>query len=240
MKKIYIFIFTITFAFSANAQFSGDYSPDNWSLSGMSANSDASVDISGAPGTIIFNGNDSDFGDCCDLTDDYSISVPTTGYISFSFDWVNQDIEEFYYVVNGTETLISDDSLNGSISDISVSAGDVFAFRIYTDDDCCGRGEATISAFVFDTTLSVDENTFLSSEFNLYPTANSGAFTMVYSGKDNLEKLSVFNTSGNFVKEVNLKNFNNNEVLDLTNLANGLYIVTIDTSKGRINKKIVL
>jgi len=241
MKKLYIFIVTIAFAFSANAQFSGDYDPANWTLTGNGPNSDASVDTSGAPSTIIFNGNDSDFGDpCCDLADDYSVTVPTTGYISFSYDWDNPDIEIFYYVINGVETLISDPSDIGSLSDIPVTAGDVFAFRIFTEDDCCGRGVAIISAFEFNITLSTQENNLLSSELKLYPSSNDGVFNMSYSGNSNLKQLSVHDLSGKFIQDVDLENFNNNKVIDFTNLSKGLYLITIESSKSITTKKLVI
>jgi hypothetical protein len=240
MKKLYIFIVTITFTFYANAQFSGDYDPANWTLTGVSPNSDASVDTSGAPSTITFYGNDSDFGDCCDLSDDYSVTVATTGYISFAYDFDNPDIEEFYYVINGTPTFITLDTETGAVDDIPVTAGDVFAFRIYTDDDCCGRGVAIISAFSFDVTLGTQENNLLSSEIKLYPSSNDGIFNMSYSGISNLKQLSVHDLSGKFIQEVNLENFNNNKVIDFTNLSKGLYLVTIESSKSFTTKKLVI
>ncbi|MBD3863339.1 T9SS type A sorting domain-containing protein [Olleya marilimosa] len=243
MKKLYIFIFTMIFVFSANAQFSGDYAPSNWSLTGVSANSDASVDASGAPNTIIFNGNNSDFGDFDDLYDDYSITVTTTGYLSFSYDWVNSDsdsYEEFYYVVNGVQTLISNGTATGNVNAIPVTAGEVFAFRIFTGDDCCGGGVASISSFMYDSTLSVAEDILSSSEFNFYATAVGGIYAIDYSQKNTFEALNVFNALGKLVKKINFKDGSNRDVLDLTNLSSGLYIISIETSKGRINKKIVI
>ena len=140
-----------------SAQFSGPFDPSNWTLSGISASSDASVNTTGAPGSITFTGNDSDFGDCCGLYDQYSITIPTTcdanTLISFDYNFSQPDIEEFYYVVNGTATFVTDQTQTGNLS-VVVPSGGTFAFRIYTDDDCCGAGVLTITNFTFDSDYS--------------------------------------------------------------------------------------
>ena len=166
------------------AQFSGYYDPSNWSLFSVSANSDAGVDASGAPASIIFNGNDSGFGDCCSLYDDLSITIPSAGTVSFDYDHVNPDIDEFYYSVNGTATFITS-SGSGTVS-VPVNQGDVFGFRIFTDDDCCGRGVATIFNFSAPACLSTsgtDVQTACSSytwiDGNTYTSSNNSAtFTL--------------------------------------------------------------
>jgi len=231
---------TIVFAFSANAQFSGDFAPANWTLTGTSASSDASVDTTNAPTSIIFNGNDSDFGDCCDLYDDYTITVPSDGLISFSYDFVNPDIEEFYYVINGTQSLITFDTGTGTLSDITVSSGDTFAFRIYTDDDCCGRGVATISNFSFSNTLGTNENSLLSNTVKLYPGTTNGTYNLEYNGNTNLDSFSVYNTTGKLIKIISLKDIETTSIIDLTNLSSGVYLVNITSTEGVITKKIIL
>lgn len=231
---------TIVFAFSANAQFSGDFTPANWTLTGTSASSDASVDTTNAPASIIFNGNDSDVGDCCDLYDDYTITVPSDGLISFSYDFVNPDIEEFYYVINGTQSLITFDTGTGTLSDITVSSGDTFAFRIYTDDDCCGRGVATISNFSFSNTLGTNDNSLLSNTVKLYRGTTNGTYNLEYNGNTNLDSFSVYNTTGKLIKVISLKDIETTSIIDLTNLSSGVYIVNITSTKGVITKKIIL
>lgn len=148
------FVFTLLSfgALSTNAQFSGDFAPSNWFLTNTSVNSTASVNTSGAPGTIIFTGNDSEAGECCFLFDDYSIEIPTTcsgaGIITFNYDFERPDVEIFSYVVNGVETFVADDYSIGTLS-VPVMVGDIFGFRIMSDDDCCGAGVLTVTNFVF-------------------------------------------------------------------------------------------
>jgi len=156
---------------------------------------------------------------------------------------VNSDIdsiENFYYVVDGVQTLISNGTANGNVSAIPVTAGQVFAFRIFTDDDCCGGGVASISSFMYDSTLSVAEDILSSSEFNLYATAVGGIYAIDYSQKNTFEALNVFNALGKLVKKINFKDGSNRDVLDLTSLSSGLYIISIETSKGVVNKKVII
>lgn len=240
MNKLYIFMITLTFAIAANAQFSGDYDPANWTVTSVSANSDASVDTTGAPNAIIFNGNDSDAGECCDLFDEYIVTVPVSGFISFTYDFQNPDIEEFFYSINGVTTLVSTDTADGDINDISVTAGDIFGFRIYTDDDCCGRGIVTISAFSFDTTLGIEDNNSLISDISLYPTAQKGWFTLTYSGNNNLKALNVFNLEGKLIKVLRLEGQDYSQVIDLTGVSNGLYLINIESDNATVTKKLLI
>ncbi|RKD92121.1 MBG domain-containing protein [Mangrovibacterium diazotrophicum] len=154
MKRLTSICLSLLLTLLANlthAQFSGDFAPSNWALYSVSSYSDAYVNTSGAPTTIVFGGNDSDYGDYMsgNLYDEYWITIPSSysdGSISFDWSFVNPDIEAFYYVVNSTETHVASYNDSGSLT-IPVSPGDVFAFRIYSYDDCCGRGVLTISNF---------------------------------------------------------------------------------------------
>ncbi|MGQ7870679.1 MBG domain-containing protein, partial [Sunxiuqinia sp. sy24] len=178
LLPIFILISMLAPVKLVNAQFSGDFAPANWTLYRVSTSSNANVDTLGAPSSIVFEGNDSDAGDMAldGLYDEYSITIPASysgNSISFDWDFTNLDVdnlEEFSYVVNGAETLITSITSIGS-STVPVAPGDVFAFRIFTGDDCCGRGTLTVSNFswtpIFNNgasaTLTVDENSAATS-----------------------------------------------------------------------------
>ena len=240
MNKLYFFMIAMSFALAANAQFSGDYDPANWTLTSVSPNSDASVDTTGAPNSITFNGNDSDAGECCDLFDEYSVTVAVTGFISFTYDFEHFDIEQFYYSINGVTTLVSISSAIGDINDISVTAGDVFGFRIFTEDDCCGRGIVTISNFAFNTTLGMDDQNSLSSNMGLYPTSSKGLFELTYTGNSKLKKLNVFNMEGKLIRALSLDNFDSSQTIDLTGVSNGLYLINIISDQATVTKKLLI
>ncbi|MBI3135258.1 MAG: T9SS type A sorting domain-containing protein [Bacteroidetes bacterium] len=141
----------------AIAQFSGAFAPVNWSLVNTSVGSSASVNTGGAPASIIFTGNDSYFGDCCGLYDDYMVTLPPTcdanTLITFDYNFNQPDIEEFYYVVNGVATFVTGVTQTGSVSAV-VPSGGTFAFRILSDDDCCDPGTLTVTNFAFDSDYS--------------------------------------------------------------------------------------
>lgn len=133
--------------------FTGDFDPSNWSLTDNPANpgpnSDANVNTSGAPGTIVFNGNDSGAGDnCCSMWDDWNITIPYDGCMSVDWDFNMPDWDYFYIDIDGVATLVSDITATGTLN-LSFTAGQVFAFRIQTHDDCCGMGQLTLTNFVY-------------------------------------------------------------------------------------------
>ncbi|MFM7466634.1 MAG: hypothetical protein ACKO2O_01885, partial [Crocinitomicaceae bacterium] len=151
MKLIFTF-FSIVCAFLATAQFSGDFDPSNWTLVQNTQNGNAYVDASGAPGSIVFTGSDSNEPQFFAGYDDYQITLPNgfSGCLSFDYSYQNLDVDfldAFQYVVNGQMTFVSygtDASASGTIT-LSLNAGDVFGFRIYNGDNIYGPGVLTVS-----------------------------------------------------------------------------------------------
>ncbi len=157
------------FAFSsAQAQFSGYFDPANWSLYSVGPNSDAFMDVSGAPGSIVLYGNNSSAGDGGGLYDEYTIPISCPGTVDFDFNHVNPDIDDAWYVINGVQTMITSGGA-GSLSGITLNTGDVFGFRINTYDDCCGQGVLTITNFVFTSTGDAPETGILGADYDLCP-----------------------------------------------------------------------
>ncbi len=152
LKLLLAFSGVLLLSSQVKAQFSGAFAPTNWSMINTDASSSASVDVSGAPASIVFTGNDSDAGGCCGLYDDYQISLPPACQdsvtLSFTYDFIQPDIEEFHYVVDGVSTFVTDMTETGTLT-INIANASTFAFRIYTDDDCCGAGVLTISNLVY-------------------------------------------------------------------------------------------
>jgi len=143
-QKLLLLLLMITGV--ASAQFTGAYNLNNWTLTNNNPNSDASVDLSGAPNSFIFTGSNSGFNIGSGNYDDYQITVPTATTLSFDYQFFTNDfVDSFSYAINGTPTSVTT-SGSGNLS-IPVSAGDVFAFRVINDDDCCGAGFLTISNF---------------------------------------------------------------------------------------------
>ncbi|MEP7265239.1 MAG: T9SS type A sorting domain-containing protein [Bacteroidota bacterium] len=147
-KRVLLLLMTVISTATSFAQFSGNFAPANWTYSSTTAGGDGSINTSGAPASIILNGSDNNMG-CCSLYENYVTTITTNGTISFSYSMVQPDIDNSYYVINGVTTLIASSTTSGTKSNIAVSAGNTFAFRIINDDNCCGRGVLTVSNFVF-------------------------------------------------------------------------------------------
>ncbi len=148
IQKALIIAVIMICSINSFAQFSGAFAPANWNFSTTTIGGDGSVNTAGAPASIVLSGSDNNSGGCCSLYEQYSITIPASGMISFDYSHVNPDLDDAYYVINGVTTLITNVG-SGTISNIAVNAGDVFGFRVFNQDNCCGRGVLTISNFVF-------------------------------------------------------------------------------------------
>jgi hypothetical protein len=83
-----------------------------------------------------------------------NLTVPVTEGVTVSFDWdyTTTDIpgfDSFGYLLNGTYTQLTSNAVgNQSGSDsVTLSAGDVFGFRVLSDDNFGGAGQVLISEF---------------------------------------------------------------------------------------------
>ena len=134
--------------------FSGPYDPSNWTEETFLG--DGSVDVSGAPNSIVLTG--SDLYTCCDVNTDFSIVVLTAGLVEFDWDYATSDEHPFFdpfgYTLDGVFTqLTSDGDINGfelvqsGSESIMVGQNVVFGFRVQSDDEF-GSSSVTISNFV--------------------------------------------------------------------------------------------
>ena len=83
---------------------------------------------------------------------DFEVAVTANETISFDWDYTTTDIagfDGFGYVINGTFTEVTDPGTanqSGSTT-VSVSAGDTFAFRVFSSDNSFGGSETLITNF---------------------------------------------------------------------------------------------
>ena len=128
--------------------FSGDYDPSKWTTT-LSPASDGSVDTSNAPTDITITGPNN-------LQSpsfiNYTIKAPGSGFVIF--DWLYSTIDfpggdSFGYLINGTQTLLTDDqtALPSGSTTFSVASGDIFGFYIASTDGGFGAGIATVYTF---------------------------------------------------------------------------------------------
>ena len=143
------------------AQFSGAFAPANWGT--VQVNSDGITNASGAPASIyMVSGDNSPLTPGMAGTNDYSITIPQNGLITFSWSYSTNDGPQYdwpEYVVNGVATLVNgfNNTGLGSLTQggsqpcIPVTAGQVFRFRMYTADNYAGPATCIFSNFAFST-----------------------------------------------------------------------------------------
>jgi len=132
------------------ADFSGDYDKANWDL--ILNGGSGSVDLNLAVDTIELTGSDSGaLGDPFDT--DFSITVPCDTTISFDWDYASVDdtifglFDSASFVNDGVVTFLAEDPpASGSVAEPAF-AGDIFAFRVNTEDNFGGPGILTITNF---------------------------------------------------------------------------------------------
>ncbi len=145
----FIVIALLLFSFSVNAQFNGDFDQANWAFT--TDISQGSINLTGMPDNLELTGGNVDE----EGNTDYTITVPENGDIKFSWVFFSTDVDGASYdpggyLLNGTFTELVDTggppSQSGVMS-VTVAAGDVFGFRVYTSDGALGAGILTISNF---------------------------------------------------------------------------------------------
>ncbi len=130
--------------------FTDGYDVANWTttLNGGAG----SVDLSGAPNSIVLNGPDDWSGDPKSV--DFTTTALADGLVSFAWSYTTADwspyFDPFGYLLNNIFTQLTDSyalaSQSGSAS-FAVLTGDVFGFRQQSIDSAFGAGVTTISNF---------------------------------------------------------------------------------------------
>ena len=135
-------ILAVTMGFQSN------YDPSNWSLT--LTNSDGSVDTTGAPAFIKLIGGDNQALSPGDT--DYTIVIPRDGTVKFNWNFDGEPVvpgntgplyDPSGYLINGNFIQVTNndglETQSGSVL-VSVSQGDVFGFRIHSNDNIFGPG----------------------------------------------------------------------------------------------------
>jgi len=120
----------------------------NWTFQNTGGSTNGNVNTSGAPASITLTGGSTGngFG-----TTDFTIAAPVSGMLSFNWNYTSSDTgtyDGFNFLLNGSPTLLATNDTQGSGTfTISLNAGDVFGFEIYSQDNLFGPGVVTISSF---------------------------------------------------------------------------------------------
>jgi len=132
---------------AAHAQFAGPYAP---SQATITTSHGGSIDTSGAPSSITLYGG-SDSGGFSDQT--YAFTLLQGGSLSFDWNYTQNDCcgaewDPFGYLLNGTfyQLTTAGDIESGTVN-LSVNAGDAFAFDQRSVDSASGFATTVVSKF---------------------------------------------------------------------------------------------
>jgi len=138
---------------AAKADFSGAYDVTNWTF--FSSDGGGSIDISGAPNIIRLTSSDN--GNLVEHLSnaDFTIAAVAESDVSFRGEYFTSDIDSprddpAGFLLNGVFTQLSDDFGDDFQTDdysFHVNAGDIFGFRIFSTDSCCGSATGSVSNF---------------------------------------------------------------------------------------------
>lgn len=87
---------------------------------------------------------------------------------------------------------------------------------------------------VYDISGMLSTNDFVSQNFNIYPNPTSDVLNINLENNLVLEKLTIYNNLGQVVKTAT------ENIIDVSQLAKGLYFVEVTTNQGKATKKVVV
>ncbi|KGO89892.1 T9SS type A sorting domain-containing protein [Flavobacterium suncheonense] len=111
------------------------------------------------------------------------------------------------------------------------SDGNIVVIGGYLND---GNGSNSGHVRVFDLTAVLASDTFVQSNFSVYPNPSNGIVTIALDNPLQLEKVNIYNQLGQLVKTAATS------VINTTALAKGIYYVEVVTNQGKATKKIIV
>ncbi len=97
-----------------------------------------------------------------------------------------------------------------------------------------GNGEQSGHVRVYNLSEVLSLNAFVNSQFSLYPNPTKNQFTIQLENSTELKSVNIYNKIGQLVLK------SKETTINTSKLASGLYIVAIETNKGKGFKKLIL
>jgi hypothetical protein len=135
----------------ASALFIGPYDVSNWAAI---ENYDATVDVSGAPSTIVLTGAADQGTTVGGASDDLDFTISAVVDTTLQFDWTytSNDADNWdwgSFLLDGAETVLANNAAEpaGGTYSTALLAGQVFGFRVHSVDRAYSPGVLTITNF---------------------------------------------------------------------------------------------
>jgi len=264
MKKIYFLLLLNSVISIAQTQIGSDINgeaADDWSGWSVSSSSDGSIVAIGARNN---DGNGANsghvrvyqnvsgvwtqigsniIGEAAGDRSGYNLSLSSDGSIIAIGAYQNDGNGtssghvRMYENVSGVWTQIGSDIDGETINNYSgysvslSSNGSIVAIGAYLNS---GNGTSSGHVRVYDLTAILASDTFVQSNFLVYPNPSSGIINITLENNLQLEKVSVYNQLGQLVKTAETNTIN---TLELTQ---GTYYVEVVTNQGKATKKIII
>lgn len=85
-----------------------------------------------------------------------------------------------------------------------------------------------------------ENSLMLNNNLNLYPNPASNILNIESSSNENIQSVTIVNALGQIISQINFNEFEKkNTSIDVSNFANGNYIIRIETDRDRYTKKII-
>ena len=134
----------------------------------------------------------------------------------------------------GTDAVVK--TYSYSLLDLNAEQNIIFRIVFQSDESVTNQG-AIIDDFLISGVLATDS--FDLNSIAIYPNPSSGIYTIT-SNNFPIEKIEVYDLTGKIITtENNLQITNNSSVLNLTDVASGLYFVRITANNQKTIKKII-
>lgn len=164
------------------------------------------------PGSIVQSSNNEINVSVCFYIGGYNPAQPTDYYDTISLGFIGAGDYTLSYTVSTT---------------LNLSAG-------------CNAGDATDRQdilFFVDQFLSLDN--FESSSLTVFPNPTHLNTKITWDNEITAESISFYSLSGRKVKTIICNTGSNEEVIDLSDLENGIYIMELTSTNGIYNRKII-
>lgn len=104
------------------------------------------------------------------------------------------------------------------------------------DANAVGYGEIEDYAVVIN---NLSAPSFNASQLSVYPNPTNGIVNLQFAQATDINSVSVYSVSGRLVHSQNFSNVSDNYQMNLQNLAEGIYMVKVETPQGSITKKLI-
>lgn len=179
--------------------------------------------------------------------------LPSTAFLANPYNSsINTIAEGNDNPLQGEEAFTGTDggSLSGSwgqsvvdLSALGVNANSNIQFRFELGTDGCNGNDGwyvdEIVIYNCSATLSVADSNYLEAGIRVYPNPSSGVFTLKKIKDIALQRAEIFDINGRTIKTIDLSRMQNETVIDITNVASGVYFLSVTSKDAQTVMKLI-